>query len=210
MLKHFLFDKKLIFWQIVLLFFFVLMMRITLFYIPISSEANFLAIKQTEVTTIPFYLPVFYIHVFSSIFVLLAGFTQFNSKILAKNIKFHRFAGKFYIYFVLLLSAPSGFLIGLYANGGFYSKISFCTLALLWFYFTFKAVKYIQQKNIIDHKKMMYRSYALACSAITLRLWKYILVILFQPSPMDLYQIIAWLGWVPNLIFVEYIFRKKH
>ncbi|MGE8242005.1 MAG: DUF2306 domain-containing protein, partial [Sphingobacterium sp.] len=57
----------------------------------------------------------------------------------------------------------------------------------------------------------MLRSFALTCSAITLRFWKVILVYLFQPNPMDLYQIIAWLGWVPNLLLIEFIiYRKNH
>ncbi len=50
----------------------------------------------------------------------------------------------------------------------------------------------------------MLRSFALTFSAITLRFWKVILVYLFQPAPMDVYQIIAWLGWIPNLLIVEY------
>jgi len=55
----------------------------------------------------------------------------------------------------------------------------------------------------------MYRSFALTLSAITLRLWKVILVYLFQPAPMDVYQIIAWLGWIPNIILIElYLFKK--
>jgi hypothetical protein len=57
----------------------------------------------------------------------------------------------------------------------------------------------------------MLRSFAMAFSAITLRLWKVILVYLFQPSPMDLYQIVSWLGWIPNLLLIElYIFKQKN
>ncbi len=54
----------------------------------------------------------------------------------------------------------------------------------------------------------MLRSYALAVSALTLRAWKAILVYLFHPAPMDVYQIIAWLGFVPNLLLVEYYIYK--
>jgi hypothetical protein len=55
----------------------------------------------------------------------------------------------------------------------------------------------------------MYRSYALAVSAITLRLWKVVLVYFFQPNPMDVYEVIAWLGWVPNLILIEILIKTK-
>ncbi|MEN2400644.1 DUF2306 domain-containing protein [Flavobacterium sp. MC2016-06] len=180
------------------------MIKITCQYIPFKNDAAFLQIKQTEVLEIPFYIVFFYIHVYTAIFVLLAGFTQFSSTLLRKQPSIHRNIGKFYVFTVLFLSAPSGLFIGVFANGGFYSKISFVTLSILWFYFTLKGFLHIKNKNILLHKAFMLRSFALTFSAITLRFWKVILIYLFHPSPMDVYQIIAWLGWIPNLLIAEY------
>lgn len=198
-------------WQLTFAWFFILMLNITLKYIPFDSNTAFLQIKQTEVNGIKPYLFIFYIHVYSAIFSLLAGFTQFNSKLLKNYPVIHKTIGKLYVFAVLFLAAPSGFFIGLFANGGFYSKVSFITLSLLWFYFTLKGFLMVKSKIINLHKKFMLRSFALAFSAITLRLWKVILVYLFQPSPMDLYQIVSWLGWIPNLLLIElYIFKQKN
>ncbi|KQB39214.1 putative membrane protein (DUF2306) [Flavobacterium aquidurense] len=180
------------------------MIKITAQYIPLKSDVAFLQIKQTEISKISFYYPIFYGHVFSAIFVLLAGFFQFNSVLLKKFPAAHRNIGKFYVFVVLFLSAPSGLFIGLFANGELYSKISFVSLSILWFCFTYKGFTAIKNKNITKHKAYMFRSFALTFSAITLRFWKVILVYLFHPAPMDVYQIIAWLGWVPNLLIVEY------
>jgi len=180
------------------------MIKITWQYIPFHNDIAFLQIKQTEVEKIPFYIPVFYTHVYSAIFVLLAGFFQLNTTLLKSFPLIHRNIGKFYVFTVLFLSAPSGLFIGLFANGGFYSKISFVTLSILWFYFTLKGFTAIKNKNITKHKAFMLRSFALTFSAVTLRFWKVILVYLFHPAPMDLYQIIAWLGWIPNVLIVEY------
>lgn len=180
------------------------MIKLTWQYIPLRNDISFLQIKQSEVNEIPFYLYFFYIHVYSSIFVLLAGFTQFSNYILEKKKSIHKNIGKFYVFIVLFLSAPSGLYIGVFANGGFYSKVSFVTLSILWFYFTFKGFTSIKNKNLKDHKTFMLRSFALTFSAVTLRLWKVVFVYLFQPSPMDLYQIIAWIGWIPNLLIIEY------
>jgi len=196
-------------WLTVFTVFFYLMMRITVQYIPINPDVAFLRIKQPEVTSFPEYLPIFYVHVYSSIFVLLAGFTQFNARILSRFPQIHRWNGRVYGYVVLLLSAPSGIYIGFHANGGILAKISFVTLGMLWFLFTWKGVRSIRQKKIAEHQNWMLRSFALAFSAITLRLWKVILVFLFEPNPMDVYTIIAWLGWVPNLLLVEYLITKK-
>jgi len=185
------------------------MLNITLKYIPYHTDVAFLQIKQSEVREIPNYLFFFYLHVYTSLFVLLAGFTQFNTNILSKHKNIHRWIGKMYVIVVLFFAAPSGFFIGCYANGGTTSIIAFLLLAVLWFVFTLKSFIAIKKGDVITHKKFMYRSFALAFSAVTLRLWKVILVYLFEPSPMDLYQIIAWLGWIPNLLFVEYLIIKK-
>ncbi|WP_431242712.1 DUF2306 domain-containing protein [Flavobacterium sp. P21] len=185
-------------------YFFILMIQITWQYIPFRNDVAFLQIKQTEVSEIPFYLFFFYTHVYSAIFVLLAGFTQFNSGLLKNRPIIHRNIGKLYVFTILFFSAPSGLFIGIFANGGFYSKISFVTLSILWFYFTLKGFLAIKNKNIVLHNVFMYRSFALTFSAVTLRFWKVFLVYLFQPSPMDVYQIIAWLGWIPNLLIVEF------
>ncbi|WP_068844467.1 DUF2306 domain-containing protein [Flavobacterium chilense] len=194
----------LLIWTILFSYFFVLMLQLTWQYVPLKKDAAFLQIKQTEVSEIPFYITFFYIHVYSAIFVLLAGFFQFSAVLLKKYPVAHRNIGKFYVLTVLFLSAPSGLFIGLFANGGLYSKISFVTLSILWFYFTIKGFTAIKNKNITKHKAFMLRSFALTFSAVTLRFWKVILVYLFHPSPMDLYQIIAWLGWIPNLLIAEY------
>lgn len=189
------------------LYFFGLMLRITLLYIPYSSAASFLAIKQTEVTSRPEYLTVFYTHVYSSIFVLLTGFIAIFLK--PKKSKWHHYSGRIYVIFTLLFSSLSGVYMGVFANGGFVGKLSFVILGILWFYTTYRAYQEIRKGNVVKHQHWMWRSYALCFSAVTLRLWKVILVYLFHPNPMDVYQIIAWLGWVPNLILIEYLIKKQ-
>ena len=190
-------------------YFFWLMLKITLEYVPLDPNVSFLMIKQTEVHDRPEYLWFFYTHVYTSIFVLLAGFLA----ILRKDFRlknFHINAGKIYIFLILLFAAPSGIYMGIFANGGFLSKISFIILGSLWWFSTFKAYQLARQKKFKEHKQWMWRSFALTISALTLRIWKVIIVYLFHPNPMDVYQIIAWLGWVPNILLIEYLITKKH
>lgn len=205
--------KNLLFFFLILIysFFCYLLFQITIQYIPINTDTAFLRIKQDYIHLIH-YRVAFFAHVFSSIFVLLAGFTQFSKVIYQKLPKVHRRMGWFYVLIVILLAGPSGFVIGIYANGGLSSQIAFCLLAILWMFFTFKAVQSIRNKNITNHKEWMIRSFSLALSAITLRAWKYIIVAVFHARPMDTYIIVAWLGWVLNLLIAEYIIyrnRKK-
>lgn len=190
-------------------YFFWLMLKITLEYIPFNPNVSFLMIKQTEVQDRPEYLYFFYTHVYTSIFVLFSGFLA----ILRKDFgfrNFHKNMGKIYIFLILALAAPSGIYIGFFANGGYFSKISFVILGSLWWLTTYKAYQSAKQKRFKEHKQWMWRSFALTLSALTLRIWKVIIVYLFHPNPMDVYQIIAWLGWIPNILLIEYLITKKH
>lgn len=189
-------------------YFFYLMLKITLEYVPLKTDVSFLMIKQTEVEERPEYLYFFYTHVYTSIFVLLAGFLAIlREDFWIKN--FHRNAGKIYIFLILIFAAPSGIYMGIFANGGIFAKSSFIILGCLWWFTTFKGYHFARQKKFKEHKQWMWRSFALSVSALTLRIWKVIIVYLFHPNPMDVYEIIAWLGWVPNIILIEYLIRKK-
>ncbi|WP_288448055.1 DUF2306 domain-containing protein [uncultured Chryseobacterium sp.] len=190
-------------------YFFWLMLKITLEYIPFNPEVSFLMIKQTEVSDRPEYLSFFYTHVYTSIFVLLSGFWAILRKDFGiKN--FHRTMGKVYIFLILICAAPSGIYMGIFANGGILSKISFVILGFLWWFSTLKAYQLARQRRFKEHKQWMWRSFAFTLSAITLRMWKVIIVYLFHPNPMEVYQIIAWLGWIPNILIIEYLITKKH
>jgi len=185
-----------------------LMIKITAEYIPAKSDVSFLMIKQTEVHERPEYLYFFYAHVYSSIFVLIAGFFS----VLRMNFgisNLHTLFGKTYCFLLLFISAPSGIYMGFFANGNIFAKLSFIILGIVWWISTYKAYVLVRKKEFKLHKQWMWRSFALAISALTLRLWKVILVYLFHPNPLDVYQIVAWLGWVPNLLLVEYLLLKR-
>lgn len=99
--------------------------------------------------------------------------------------------------------------MGIYANGGVFSQIAFCMLAVLWIYFTVMAIIKVIRKDYTAHRKFLIRSFALTLSAITLRAWKYLIIFYFDPGPMDAYKIVAWLGWIPNLLIAELIINNK-
>lgn len=192
---------------LIYLFFCYLMLQITLQYIPYNTDVAFLRIKQ-DVIDIPFYKIAFFTHVYTTIFVLIAGFTQFSSFIREHFKKLHKISGWVYAFTIIILAGPSGFFMGIYANGGMISQTAFCMLVILWIYYTAMAIINAVKKDIKSHRKYMIRSFALTLSAITLRAWKYVIVFLFEPRPMDVYQLVAWLGWIPNLIIAEIIITK--
>jgi uncharacterized membrane protein len=206
--KNTLLKLSLILLFVIYSYFFWLMIKITLQYLPVDTDVAFLSIKQDYIH-LPHYRVAFFIHVFSALLVLPAGYTQFSGSIRRKYPKVHRQLGWLYAVVTVFLAGPSGFIIGLYANGGLSSRIAFCLLALLWILFTVLAIMRIIKKQVASHRAWMIRSFALALSAITLRAWKYSLVALFHPRPMDVYQVVAWLGWTLNLLIAEIIIFNK-
>jgi hypothetical protein len=185
-----------------------LMLRIIVDYSAFKDNIGFLRFKQ-DYLDIPWWKTAFYIHVFSSIFALLAGFTQFSGHILKNHRKVHRLIGRIYAIDILFINFPAGMIMAIYANGHLPSKIAFVILDSLWFIFTYKAVVAAKAKRIAEHKQFMIRSYALTFSAITLRTWKLILSNSFHLDPLSLYMIDAWMGFVPNLLFAEWLIRRK-
>jgi uncharacterized membrane protein len=180
------------------------MASITLAYIPYNTDVGFLRIKQHYIG-IDQWRTAFFIHVYASIWVLFAGFTQFSKRLLKNNPKLHRTFGYIYVIDVLLVTGPAGLLMGFYANGGVWSQIAFVLLAVLWIFFTAMAFIKAKQKNFKAHRNYMIRSYALTLSAITLRAWKYGITNTMVLPPMDVYRVVAWLGWVGNLLFAEWL-----
>ncbi|HWZ03945.1 MAG TPA: DUF2306 domain-containing protein [Mucilaginibacter sp.] len=198
-------------WYGSLLFFSYLMLLITLQYIPARLDVAFLRVKE-DVVVFLHYRISFFAHVYAGMFILLSGMLQFPSYIRRKFPAVHRWSGRVYAYGIILIAGPAGFVMGIYGNGGWISRSAFCVLAVLWIFSTAKGVLAARARQITVHKKWMYRSYALTLSAISLRLWKWLIVLLFAPRPMDVYHVVSWLGWTGNLLIAELIiyfsFRK--
>jgi len=190
------------------IYFSYLLLLITLQYIPYHTDVAFLRIKQ-EVIVLNHYKIAFFTHVYTSIFLMIFGALQFSNYIQKTHIKLHRISGRLYVGILLLLSGPSGLVMSYYANGGLLTQVSFLLLSTFWILFTFLSFYFIQKKQVIRHQKFAIRSFALTLSAISLRLFKYLLVFFFEPLPMDAYRIAAWSGWTFNLLIAELIIYYK-
>lgn len=206
-------SRKAIFlgWRILLaliiIFFTLLMVRLTLPYLDFGRKVDFLLTKY-KVYHIDAWRWGFRFHIFSSILVLLAGAIQFNGYMIRKWPRVHRVAGYIYVIVVVFISGPGAFIMAIYANGGLPAQSSFILLTVLWISFTVTAWIYARKRQFVIHGEYMIRSYALTFSAVTLR----ILVFLFvyfqvESSPKDRYITVAWLSWVPNMIIGEILIK---
>jgi hypothetical protein len=116
-----------------------------------------------------------------------------------------------YILTVLFITAPTGLLMGIHANGGLGAKASFVLLSTVWFITTLLALITAKKKRFIDHGEWMLYSYALTLSAITFRL----LALGFdlfdiRVRPQEVYVTIAWLSWVPNILIAHLLIKMGY
>jgi uncharacterized membrane protein len=162
-------------------------------------------LTKTEAVRYSVYLPAFYIHITTGSIVLITGVFQLAKKFRVRYPAWHRTAGKVYVFVVLFFTAPSGFVMSLYANGGFAAGIGFALLALLWWFFTWKGFEKAIRHDLKAHRKFMMRSYALTFAAVTLRLYSFFFALAGYRGE-SIYIIIAWLSWVPSLIAIEIYF----
>lgn len=185
-----------------------LLLLLSIPYLEIKPNIEFLLTKQF-VYHIDSWRWAFYIHVYSSIFVIVSGLFQFSKYLINKKPKIHRFSGYIYIIFLLLISGPGGLIMSFYANGGILAQTSFVILSSLWISFTLYAFILVKKQKYIQHGKWLLRSYALTISAVTLRFY----LLLFDYfriniGPVESYIIVAYASWIPNLIVAEILIRR--
>ena len=183
------------------------MIDITLPYTTWEWDVDFLQSKF-DIIHLFYYRAAFYTHIFTSTIVLFSGLFLFSKWVLKNLPRLHRFFGKLYVGLVLLLSAPSGLIMALHANGGTLAKIAFVLLTFLWWWFTYLGYITARRKDFNAHKNWMARSYALTFSAITLRFSQMLLGMYFLLDPVFQYVLISWTSWIINLAVAELIIRK--
>lgn len=185
------------------------MVQLTLKYTDFQPLTGFLFWKVRAYKLLHWRL-AFYIHVFSSIWVLLLGIPQFVPLLQRKPwLRWHRTIGIGYVFTVLALAGPSGLWMAFYALGGRPTQISFTLLALLWMGFTALGWHYARKHKLKQHRAWMIRSYALTLAAITQRVYVSLADGIFNTPKLPTYLVVGWLSWTLNLLVAEWVIRSK-
>ncbi len=175
-------------------------------YFFIDRKFGLLQSKSDALLNNVFWNIEFYMHITLGGLALLIGWTQFIVKWRTNQLKLHRQIGKVYVT-ASLLSAVAGMYIALYATGGIIASLGFICLGITWFYTTLTAYIEIKNRRIVEHEKMMIFSYAACFSAVTLRVYLPLLIILFHDFVIA-YLIVSWLCWIPNIIVAYFLVKQ--
>lgn len=178
-----------------------------LIYIFATEDFGILMNKSHDLLSNTVWKIAFYGHISFGGLALLAGWSQFIRKLRTKRLNLHRNLGRIYVI-AAMVSGLCGIYLGFFATGGIVSSIGFISLGLIWLFTTFRAYLAIKNKDLSLHQGMMIYSYAACFAAVTLRIWLPLLTIILGEFVLA-YKIVAWLCWVPNVIFAHLWVRKK-
>jgi hypothetical protein len=146
------------------------------------------------------------VHVAASLITLAVGPWQFIPA-LRRRKTLHRVLG--FVYFVaVVIGGVAGLFTAFIAQGGTVGQVGFAVLAVLWVATAIFALISIKRRNYLAHEAWVIRSFALAFSAVTLRMQ---LGLSFAGGARyeDFYPILSWTCWIPNLLVAEWLIRRR-
>ncbi|HAK78519.1 MAG TPA: hypothetical protein DCM71_16805 [Runella sp.] len=181
----------------------ILMLTKVIPYLSFEPEIDFLTTKTDRVLAKKDFQVGFYVHILSSWWVMGIGLFQFIPSFVKKYRRLHQTLGKVYVFSILFLAAPSGFVLAWYANGGLPAKVGFSLQCLVWWLTTLVAWYEIRKNQWQRHVEWMMRSYAVTLAAMSLRVGSYVMVYFLSTKPIETYLTVTWASWVVNLIIAE-------
>ena len=179
----------------------------TLPYFSFSKDFSFIE-ERSFLFKSSFYNACFYIHIFAGATCIITALIQFSRYILKRSKAIHRFSGKIYVFIVLFLGAPTGLYMSFFAKGSFWERILFMFMAGFWFITTLYGLITIRKKNVLAHKIWMMRSYAMAMTAVTFRVY-HIIFYLLGWDHLENYELSLWISVIGNMLFTEWIIYRK-
>jgi hypothetical protein len=149
-----------------------------------------------------------YLHAFAASLALLLGPLQLSAKLRTARPAVHRWTGRAYLGIGVLVGGSSGLYLAQFAYGGLAARIGFGTLAAAWLYTGLRGFLAIRAGAVAEHRLWMFRNFALTFAAVMLRLYVPAAVVAGAQFEQA-YTAIAWLCWVPNLAFAEWLARRS-
>lgn len=148
------------------------------------------------------------IHFGGGAIAIVCGAIQFNPYLRKAALELHRWLGRAYVV-AILFGGVSGLVLAVNSQAGVYAQMGFSGLAIAWLFTTYTAYRAIRQGNLNGHQRWMVRSYAVTLAGVTLRLYLG-LTVASGLTLSEVYPIIAWLCWVPNVLLAEYYLRHHY
>ena len=159
------------------------------------------------------FAPSIVLHVAGGMVALVIGPLQFFTSLRIKHPHLHRTIGKIYLT-AILLSGIAAVHLAIFDNllrkGEFIFGTGALGMALAWFITGAMALWAIKNRNILQHKEWMIRSYVLTANFVIFRLIFYGLLALESfPYKDDVAGFTVWASWSVPLLLTEWVLQAK-
>ena len=152
------------------------------------------------------------VHVACGVLALLIGPFQFARRLRVRFVRAHRVTGAVYVTSATGL-AVSGLVLAPTAYTGPVAATGFTLLGVGTLFTTWTALRMVLAHRYAEHRRWMTLSFSLIWAGVMLRIWSPIYSLLagiglVHFSFETAYAGIAWLCWVPNLLFALWLTRR--
>ncbi|OKI22357.1 hypothetical protein A6A08_18960 [Nocardiopsis sp. TSRI0078] len=184
-------------------------------YLTLDPESSRVDIRQDT----PSHYPLLLVHIATSVLALCLGTLQFVPALRRGQV--HRTIGRIYLFAGVFPGAVSGFCVAVLTTYGPTAQFGFGMLSVLWFVTAVQGLRAVRAGRVAEHREWMIRQYALLLAAVTLRVLLPFLIVLYSPQLdtvyggdqetffREVYQVVPWLCWVPNLVIAEWFLRRR-
>ncbi|WP_017573730.1 DUF2306 domain-containing protein [Nocardiopsis halotolerans] len=184
-------------------------------YLTLDPESSRVDIRQDTTS----HYPLLLVHIATSVLALCLGTLQLMPA-LRRRRRVHRTVGRIYLFAGVFPGAVSGFCVAVLTTYGPTAQFGFGMLSVLWFVTAVQGLRAARARRVAEHREWMIRQYALLLAAVTLRVLLPLLLVLYSPQLdtvyggdqetffREVYQVVPWLCWVPNLVIAEWFLRR--
>ena len=152
------------------------------------------------------------VHVACGVVALLIGPFQFARRLRRRFVRAHRVTGVLYVVSATGL-AVSGLVLAPTAYTGPVAAAGFTVLGVGTLFTTWTALRTALAHRYAEHRRWAILSFSLIFAGVMLRIWVPIYLALSGSGLVHFsfetaYAGIAWLCWVPNLLFAVWLTRR--
>jgi uncharacterized membrane protein len=164
-------------------------------------------------------LVAFFTHIVAGGIALVTGPFQFWRGLRDRAPRVHRWTGRVSLV-AIAVAGSAGLVLAPFSAAGLVGFFGFGTLAGLWLLAGWRGYRAIRRGDVPSHRAWMMRAFALTYSAVTLRLWLPLLILVQVPFAgsggfdgdaafANAYAAVPFLAWLPNLVVAEWLIRRR-
>jgi hypothetical protein len=169
-------------------------------YVPPNFESDFLRGRESHFWGA--YSWAFYLHLISGPPSLILGTVLVSERLRRRSLAWHRRLGRLQVALVLLLVAPSGLWMAFYAATGAVAGVGLGLLAVATASCAWFGWRAAVARRFGDHRRWMWRTFVLLCSAVVLRMIGGLATVLELDADW-LYPLSTWACWLVPLLVLE-------